>query len=81
MSRSDIIYKLNEIFIDIFGDDDIVLSEETTPQDVEDWDSIGHVYLTVEIEEEFSIKLGDEMGKVENIKDIIDLIIMRQGEI
>ena len=51
MSREEILEKLNEIFRDIFDDEEINLSEETTPDDIEDWDSLGHVYLTAEIED------------------------------
>ena len=74
MSRAEILNKLNEIFRDIFDEEDIEISEETKPEDIEDWDSIGHVYLTFEIEDEFKIKLGEKINAIENVKDIIDLI-------
>lgn len=77
MSREEIIAKLNVIFQDIFDDEDINIAEETTPEDIEDWDSIGHVYLTVEIEDEFGIKLGEKMSDIENVAGIVDLIMER----
>ena len=75
MNREEIIEKLNAIFQDIFDDEDINIAEETTPEDIEDWDSIGHVYLTVEIEDEFGIKLGEKMADIQNVADIVDLIM------
>ncbi|MBQ8138901.1 MAG: acyl carrier protein [Lachnospiraceae bacterium] len=77
MTREDILLKLEEIFREVFDDETIDLTEEITPDDIEDWDSIGNVYLTVEIEEELHISLGDDMNKISNVKDIIDLIINR----
>ena len=43
MSRSEIYDRLTEIFRDFFDDDDIVISDETTSDDIEDWDSLEHV--------------------------------------
>ena len=80
MSRSEILEKLGEIFKDVFDDEDATISEETTPEDIEDWDSLGYVYLTVEIEEEFGIKLGEPIKQVEKVAQIIDLIIARLEE-
>ncbi|MFR6495243.1 MAG: hypothetical protein ACLUOF_01535 [Ruminococcus sp.] len=41
MTHEAILEKLNEIFQDIFDDDSLVITETTTANDVEDWDSIG----------------------------------------
>ncbi len=80
MSRNEILEKLDVIFKDVFDDEEVTLSEEITPEDIEDWDSLGYVYLTVEIEDEFGIKLGEPMKQVEKVGQIIDLIIERLSE-
>ena len=80
MTREDILLRLNEIFKDVFDDEEVIVTEMTTPEDIEDWDSLGHVYLTVEIEDEFKIKLGEPMKKIENVSQIIDIIIARLEE-
>jgi len=49
MERSDIFKKVNEIFCDELDNDDIVLTDETTADDVEEWDSLSHVQLIVAI--------------------------------
>ena len=79
MSREEILEKLNEIFRDIFDDEEIVITEETTPEDVEDWDSLGHIYLTAEIEDEFDIKMDERMKDIESVSDVIDLIVGIMG--
>ena len=75
MNREELLAKLEEIFRDIFDDESIVLSEDTTPEDIEDWDSLGQVYLIAEIEDEFKIDLGESMQKVDNVAQVIDIII------
>ncbi len=39
----DILKKLEVIFRDIFDDEDIVLTNETTANDIEDWDSLAQI--------------------------------------
>lgn len=80
MSRQEVLEKLNEIFSDVFDLEDVIITEITKPEDIEDWDSIGHVYLTAEIEDELGIKLGEEMTKIENVRDIVVLILKRLEE-
>ena len=40
MTHEAIMEKLNEIFQDIFDDDTLVITENTTANDIEDWDSL-----------------------------------------
>lgn len=64
MERSDIFKKVNEIFCDELDNDDIVLTDETTADDVEEWDSLSHVQLIVAIEKAFGIKFtSNEIGR------------------
>lgn len=75
MNRSEILSKFQEIFRDVFDDDELVITEDTIPEDIEDWDSIGHVYLVVGIEDAFGVKLGEKMAQVEGVRDMIDILL------
>ena len=68
---------LNDIFREVFDDDDINISPEMTADDVDGWDSLSHVNLIVTIEARFNIKftqkelltfknVGDLMASIEN---------------
>ena len=56
MSREEILSKVNDVFHDVFDDDSIVVTESTTADDVEDWDSLMHITLISEIESAFGMK-------------------------
>lgn len=76
MSREDILKRVNEIFWDVFDDDTIVVEEQTTAADVEDWDSLSHITLVSEIEEAFGMKF--EMKEVLGMKDVGEMLDILQ---
>ena len=43
MTREEAYERLTKVFRDVFDDEDIVLCDETTSDDIEDWDSFDHL--------------------------------------
>jgi acyl carrier protein len=75
MERSEILAKVEEIFREELEIDDLVLTDETTADDVEEWDSLSHVQLVAAMEEAFGIEFKSrEILSWENIGDLIDSI-------
>ena len=76
MERTEILKKLNEIFIDVMDlDDDFVLTEDMTADDIEEWDSLSHIQLMVAIEKNFGIKFtAKEILNWEDVHDCVDSI-------
>ncbi len=75
MTREEIYEELTEIFRDIFDDEDIVLSNETTAEDIEDWDSLEQINLLVAIEKKFQIKFQlAQVSGLENVGAMVDLV-------
>jgi acyl carrier protein len=75
MDRGELLLKLNDLIRDVFGEDDVVATDEMTADDVPGWDSTNHVRLIVSIEEAFHITFTtDEMLAPENVGELIDLI-------
>ena len=75
MDRNDILKRVEEIFHDELEVDDLVLTDETTADDVEEWDSLSHVQLVAAMEEAFGIEFKSrEILSWENIGDLIDSI-------
>ena len=75
MSREEMLKRVNEIFWDVFDDDSIVVTEETTAADIEDWDSLTHITLISEVENEFdfTFAMKDVLG-MKNVGEMLDII-------
>lgn len=78
---NEIICRLQDVFIDVFGDNSIVLKPEMSDTDIADWDSLMHVNLIINIEKEFKIKFSSRevvsMNQVGNMLEIINKKINR----
>lgn len=72
MSREEVFEKLTKIFQEYFDDDAIELNEETTADDIEDWDSLEHINLIVTIEKQFNMKFS--MGEVTTMKNVGEMV-------
>ena len=76
MSREEVFVKLNEVFRDVFDDNDITVTDTTTADDIDDWDSLEHINLIAAVEQEFGVKFN--MGQVvsmKNVGEMADIII------
>ncbi len=78
MSREEVFEKLNDVFRDVFDDEEICVTDTTTADDIEDWDSLEHINLMAAVENCFGIKFN--MGEVNNFKNVgemADVILKR----
>ena len=71
--------RLNAVFRDFFDDDDIEVDEDTTADDIDDWDSLNHITLMSAVEEEFGVRFT--MGEVSGMKNVGEMaeIIKARG--
>ena len=75
MTREAIFEELTEIFRDIFDDEEIELTDETTSDDIEDWDSLEQINLLVAIEKKFTVKFKlDDVSHLANVGDMVSLV-------
>lgn len=75
MEKTEILAALQEIYQDVLDIEDIELTESTTADDVEEWDSLSHVQLVVAIEKEFKIKFtSKEILSWSNVGDLVNCI-------
>lgn len=78
MEKPEAISKLTTIFRKVFNNDSLVLTNELTANDVDKWDSLSHMILISEIENDFSIKFRlKDLNKMRNVGDMIDVIISK----
>ena len=75
MTKQEILLQVEEIFCDVLDNEEIVLTDATTANDVEDWDSLTHIQLIVAIEKHFGIKFtSKEILSWANVGEMIDCI-------
>ena len=75
MEREHILKRVEEIFREELGQSDLVLTDETTADDVEGWDSLSHVQLVAVMEDAFGIEFSSrEILSWDNVGDLIDSI-------
>jgi len=78
MEKEEVLSTIQEIFRDILDNEEIILSEETTADDVEEWDSLTHIQLIVAIEKKFKIKFNsNEILSWNNIGEMINSVIKK----
>jgi acyl carrier protein len=78
MNRKEILNDVQDIFRDIFDDDELLLQDSTNSDDIEDWDSLNHINLVSAIEKEFEIRFA--LGELNELKDVggmIDLMLFK----
>jgi acyl carrier protein len=75
MASPDIYKQLTEVFRDLFDDDSIVLTPETTADDIPGWNSLMHVNLILSAEMRFKIKFKtSEVEALHSVGHLADLI-------
>lgn len=76
MERNEVLSKMNEICRDVFDDEDLVITETTTADDVEGWDSLTHLSLVNELEETYGVTFTlEEMTGSRNIGELLDALM------
>lgn len=80
MTRDDIYTELNEIFADVLDIDDLSLTDSTTADDIEEWDSLSHIRLVVSIEQHYGFKFSTaEIEALKSVGDLVDCILQKAG--
>lgn len=78
MERAEVFNRLNGIFRDVFDDDELVVTDETCADDVEDWDSLRHITLVSAVEKAFGMKFSmREVLEMENVGAMADILAER----
>lgn len=75
MTDAEIYDGLTGLFHDVFNDDSIVLTPQTTADQVAGWDSVKMVTIILGVEQRFDVKLRSrEVDKLKNVGDLADLV-------
>ncbi len=76
MMQQEIIFtRIQEIIRCILKNDTIILSNETTSNDVDGWDSLTHMLIIAEIEKQFNVRINfRDLMKISNVGELVQTI-------
>jgi acyl carrier protein len=70
----DMLAELTPIFHEVFDDDSVVITRQTTANDIDAWDSLSHMNMVMAVEVKFGIRFAlGELQSLKNVGDLIDL--------
>tara|TARA_B100000900_G_C20596916_1_gene723818 strand:- start:598 stop:837 length:240 start_codon:yes stop_codon:yes gene_type:complete len=79
MTNEKIIKTLTPIFQDVFDNENLVINQSSSTENIDGWDSLNHIYLVVAIEKVFKIKFSaEEILNWDSVDQIISSILEKQ---
>ena len=81
MSREEVFEKLDQVFQDVFDDESLHVTDESTAADVDGWDSLEHIDLMASVERAFGIRFSmGEITRMKNVGEMADLILEKREQ-
>lgn len=78
MDKEQVLKEVQSIVRDVLEQDELTLTTDTTTDDVEGWDSLNHVQIIGEIQEQFHIKFSArEMLSWNDVGDLCNDIMKK----
>ena len=78
MKLEEILHQVNEVFKDVFENEDLVISNTTNSNDIPDWDSLMHIQLVYGMEKKFNIRFtAKEIGNYKNVGEMCEGIFTK----
>ena len=69
------IEEFTPIFRQVFDDESITITRNSTADDIEEWDSLTHMNLVIAVELRFKVKFAlGELQSLKNVGDLMDLV-------
>jgi acyl carrier protein len=73
-----LIDRVGRVFYKAFAFDPARLSRDTVPEDIANWDSVGHMRLVSELEAEFGVQFEiDEIMEMASVSKVLDILTAR----
>jgi len=78
METTEILVQVNIIFKEVLDNQELIINQATSANDVDDWDSLTHIQLIVAIEKHFKIRFkADEIKSFKNVGEMCSFIKLK----
>jgi acyl carrier protein len=75
VDKAEVQSQVRDILADVLDLPDLTVTEQTTAEDVEGWDSFNHINIVVALESRFGIKFHTaEVEELRNVGDLMELV-------
>ncbi len=72
---TDITQSLQDVFREVFDDEEIVITDDMTSENIEEWDSMMHINLIFACEQKFGLKFAlAEIASLRNVGELKAII-------
>lgn len=76
MEKEEVLNIVQDVMRRVFENESIVVTRETTADDIEEWTSLTHMILIAEEEKELGLKFKlKEILKWKNVGDMVDCVV------
>jgi acyl carrier protein len=73
--RRQLLTRVTAVFREVFDDDQLELTEDLTPADLEAWTSLAHITLCLALEDEFNLCLNPkDISGLSSVGAILDFL-------
>ena len=80
MTNEEILGDVSKLMIDTFDLEGANITNETTAEDIDEWDSLSHIELISNIESHFKVRFAlGELQELKNIGDMVSLIASKSN--
>ena len=75
MTPAETLSEVNTIFVRVLRQNDLVLTPETSADQVDGWDSLNHAVLLSEVQKHFQIRFAvSEVLGLKNVGQLVELV-------
>lgn len=79
---SPVFLEVREVLATLCGLDEGEIALDTQRESIEEWDSLQHVNLVLDLEARFGIHLDpEEIAAIASVRDIVELVQKHQGSV
>ena len=78
MNYEEIMLKQERVFHEVFDDASLKITPDTDADDIDEWDSLSHITLIIEMESAFGVRFAlGELAELQNVGDMASLILKK----